>query len=119
MIVLVEKLKPLCKSIIVVYTHYVRDKVSEGDLDYIETGVDSNLETYKELFFEILGLALGVKDVEPKINKKVKEETIIVIKRELSRRKYRGLANNYRLLIYTTCELIFNKVMEEIKNDYK
>lgn len=113
------KIKPLCKNIIVVYTHFVRDKVSEGKLEYIKTGIDTNLDKYKELFLEILGLALGVNDIEPNINKEIKEETIMLIKREVSRRKYRQIASNYRLLIYTTCELIFNKVMEEITNEVR
>lgn len=113
------KIKPLCKNIIVVYTHFVRDKVREGRVDYIKTGIDSNLDTYKELFLEILGLALNVKDTEPEINIEVKEETITIIKREMSKRKYKRIAANYRLFIYTTCELIFDKVMEDIKNEVR
>lgn len=114
-----DKIKPLCRNIIVVYTYFVRDKVREGRIEYIQTGIDDNLDTYRELFLEILGLALDVKDLEPNVNPEVKEETITVIKREMSSRKYRKVASNYRLLIYTTCELIFNKVMEEINNEVR
>ncbi len=113
------KIKPLCRNIIVVYTHHVRDMVKDGKIKYIETGIDDDIYVYKELFLEILGLALGVSDKEPNINKEVKEETIVIIKREMSSRKYRKILANYRLLIYTTCELIFEKVMEEIKHEIR
>ena len=115
----VEKLKPLCKAIIIKYTAHVRGAVGVGRIEYIGTGIDESLEVYKELFLEILGLALGVKDDESNINKEVKEETIKVIRKEISKRRYRKLLTNYRLMIYTTCEIIFEKVMEEIKGEFE
>ena len=62
----------------------------------------------------ILGLSLGLEDNEPNVDKEVKEELITLIKRDLSYRRYIKISQTNRAMIYRTCEVIFNKVVEGI-----
>lgn len=109
-----SKIKLLSQSIIEDYTFYVRDEIHKGRLEYKETGIDEDLMVYKELFLEILSLALGLEDMEPEVNKVVKSELISLIKRDLSYRRFQRMVRTNRAMIYRTCEVIFNKVVEGI-----
>lgn len=109
-----SKIKLLSQSIIEDYTFYVRDEIHKGRLEYKETGIDDDLMVYKELFLEILSLALGLEDMEPDVNKVVKSELISLIKRDLSYRRFQRMVRTNRAMIYRTCEVIFNKVVEGI-----
>lgn len=104
----------LSQSIIEDYTFYVRDEIHKGRLEYKETGIDEDLMVYKELFLEILSLALGLEDMEPEVNKVVKSELISLIKRDLSYRRFQRMVRTNRAMIYRTCEVLFNKVVEGI-----
>lgn len=109
-----SKIKLLSQSIIEDYTFYVRDEIHKGRLEYKETGIDDDLMVYKELFLEILSLALGLEDMEPDVNKVVKSELMSLIKRDLSYRRFQRMVRTNRAMIYRTCEVIFNKVVEGI-----
>lgn len=109
-----SKLKQLCQCIIEDYTYHVRDEVHLGRIEYKETGIDDNLVSYRELFLELLSLALGLEDREPEINSVVKKETVSLIRRDLNYRKYRRIIKGNRALIYRTCAVIFDSVIEGI-----
>lgn len=109
-----SKLKQLCQCIIEDYTYHVRDKVHLGRIEYRETGIDADLGIYRELFLELLSLALGLEDREPEINSIVKKETVSLIRRDLNYRKYRRLIKGNRALIYRTCSVIFDSVIAGI-----
>ena len=49
-----------------------------------------------------------------KVNKVVKEELISLIKRDLSYRRFNKIALTNRTMIYKTCAIIFDKVVEGI-----
>lgn len=109
------KIKALCKGIIVEYAHYMRDAVKQGRKEYIETGIDGNIQVYKALFLDILGVTLGITHKELEVDKVVKEEVTELLKNELSIKKYQKISGGYNVLIYSTCELIFDKVIQEIE----
>lgn len=109
-----SKVKLLSQLIIEDYTYYVRDEVRKGRIEYKETGIDDDLFVYRELFLEILSLSLGLEDKEPDVNKVVKEELISLIKRDLSYRRFNKIALTNRTMIYKTCAIIFDKVVEGI-----
>ena len=109
-----SKIKSLCQVIIEDFTYYVRDAVKANRTEYLQTGIDNNLMVYREFFLNILGLSLGLEDNEPNVDKEVKEELITLIKRDLSYRRYIKISQTNRAMIYRTCEVIFNKVVEGI-----
>ena len=109
-----SKIKSLCQVIIEDFTYYVRDAVKANRTEYLQTGIDNNLIVYREFFLNILGLSLGLEDNEPNVDKEVKEELITLIKRDLSYRRYIKISQTNRAMIYRTCEVIFNKVVEGI-----
>lgn len=109
-----SKIKSLCQVIIEDFTYYVRDAVKANRTEYLQTGIDNNLIVYREFFLNILGLSLGLEDNEPNVDKEVKEELITLIKRDLSYRRYIKISQTNRAMIYRTCEVIFDKVVEGI-----
>ena len=109
-----SKIKSLCQEIIEDFTYYVRDEVKANRTEYLQTGIDNDLMVYREFFLNILGLSLGLEDKEPNVDKEVKEELITLIKRDLSYRRYIKVSQTNRAMIYRTCEIIFNKVVEGI-----
>jgi len=109
-----SKIKSLSQCIIEDYTIFVRDEVRKGRAEYLDTGINDDLMVYREFFLNILGLALGIEDREPKVDTVVKSELISLIKRDLSYRRYVKVSQTNRVMIYRTCEIIFNKVVEGI-----
>lgn len=109
-----SKVKQLSQCIIEDFTYYVRDEVKKGRTEYLNTGIDNNLMVYREFFLEILSIALGLEDTNPTVHEVVKEELITLIKRDLSYRRYIKIASVNRAMIYRTCEIIFDKVVEGI-----
>ena len=109
-----SKVKQLSQCIIEDFTYYVRDEVKKGRVEYLNTGIDNNLMVYREFFLDILSIALGLEDTNPTVHEVVKEELITLIKRDLSYRRYIKIASVNRAMIYRTCEIIFDKVVEGI-----
>lgn len=109
------RLKKLCKVLIIDYTDYVREAVKSGKVGYKETGIDDDLEVYREYFLMVLGLSLGLSDSEPLKDRKVKEDLIQLLKRDLSYRCFYKLSQTHRTKIYGMCSLIFNSVVSGIK----
>lgn len=106
--------KELSQSIIEDFTYYVQKEVRKGRNEYLQTGIDNDLMIYREFFLNILGISLGLVDSYPNKDKIPKEELIALIKRDLSYRKYKKLVKTNRVIIYKTCALIFDKVVEGI-----
>ena len=69
---------------------------------------------YREFFLNILGLALGIEDTEPEVDSVVKSELISLIKRDLSYRRYAKISQTNRVMIYKTCGVIFDTVVDGI-----
>lgn len=109
-----SKIKSLAKEIIEDFTYFVRDEVHKGRTEYLETGINDSLDRYEEFFLDILSIALGLEDRNPEIDKVAKSELVSLIKRDLSYRRYIKLAKGNRVLIYKTCEVVFDKVVEGI-----
>ena len=109
-----SKVKQLSQCIIEDFTYYVRDEVKKGRVEYLNTGIDNDLMVYREFFLDILSIALGLEDTNPTVHEIVKEELITLIKRDLSYRRYIKIASVNRAMIYRTCEIIFDKVVEGI-----
>ena len=109
-----SKIKSLSQCIIEDFTYFVRDEVHKGRTEYLSTGINDDLMVYREFFMNILGIALGLEDSEPEEDTVVKLELISLIRRDLSYRRYKKLSESNRTLIYKTCELIFDKVVEGI-----
>ena len=109
-----SKVKQLSQCIIEDFTYYVRDEVKKGRVEYLNTVIDNNLIVYREFFLDILSIALGLEDTNPTVHEVVKEELITLIKRDLSYRRYIKIASVNRAMIYRTCEIIFDKVVEGI-----
>lgn len=109
-----SKIKSLCKEVIEDFTYFVRDEVHNGRTEYLDTGINDSLERYEEFFLDILAIALGLEDREPEIDKVAKSELVSLVKRDLSYRRYIKVAKGNRVLIYKTCEVIFDKVVEGI-----
>ena len=108
------KIKQLSQCIIEDFTYFVRDEVQKGRSEYLATGIDNDLMVYREFFLNILGLSLGLDDTEPDVHSLVKSELISLIHRDLSYRRYVKISQTNRAMIYKTCEVIFDKVVEGI-----
>jgi hypothetical protein len=109
-----SKIKSLSQCIIEDFTYFVRDEVHKGRTEYLDTGINDDLMVYREFFMNILGISLGIEDSEPDVDTVVKKELISLVRRDLSYRRYKKLSESNRTLIYKTCELIFDKVVEGI-----
>lgn len=109
-----SKIKSLSQCIIEDFTYFVRDEVRKGRTEYLDTGINDDLMVYREFFMNILGISLGIEDSEPDVDTVVKKELISLVRRDLSYRRYKKLSESNRTLIYKTCELIFDKVVEGI-----
>ena len=101
----------MCREIIRAYTFHVRDRVKEGKKEYIDTGIDEDIHKYKEVFLEILAYSLGVKERKPN---RVMKECKVVITEVLSNKEYVSILTKYKFMVYTTCEVMFEIVMEEL-----
>lgn len=109
-----SKIKQLSQCIIEDFTYFVRDEVRKGRSEYLATGIDNDLMVYREFFLNILGLALGIEDTEPEVDSVVKSELISLIKRDLSYRRYAKISQTNRVMIYKTCGVIFDTVVDGI-----
>lgn len=109
-----SKIKSLSQCIIEDFTYFVRDEVRKGRTEYLDTGINDDLMVYREFFMNILGISLGIEDSEPDVDTVVKKELVSLVRRDLSYRRYKKLSESNRTLIYKTCELIFDKVVEGI-----
>ncbi len=109
-----SKIKSLSQCIIEDFTYFVRDEVHKGRTEYLDTGINDDLMVYREFFMNILGISLGIEDSEPDVDTVVKKELVSLVRRDLSYRRYKKLSESNRTLIYKTCELIFDKVVEGI-----
>ena len=109
-----SKIKNLSREIIEDFTYFVRDEVHKGRAEYLNTGINDSLERYEEFFLDILAISLGLEDRNPEIDKVAKSELVSLIKRDLSYRRYIKVAKGNRVLIYKTCEVIFDTVVEGI-----
>ena len=109
-----SKIKSLSQCIIEDFTYFVRDEVHKGRTEYLDTGINDDLMVYREFFMNILGISLGIEDSEPDVDTVVKKELVSLVRRDLSYRRYKKLSESNRTLIYKTCELIFDIVVEGI-----
>lgn len=110
----ITTIKEMCRDIIKMYTFHVRDKVKEGIDYYIETGIDDDIDKYKEVFLTVLSYTLGVDESDTLISNKLLEESKKVLNTVILNKSYTGILTKHRLMIYTTCEVMFEMVMKEL-----
>lgn len=110
----ITSIKEMCRDIIKIYTFHVRDKVKEGRTEYIKTGIDEDIDKYKEVFLTVLAYTLGVEENHTLISKKLLKESKTILETVISNKLYTGILTNHRLMVYTTCEVMFEKVIKEL-----
>lgn len=109
-----DKIRDLCKEVIVSYVHKVKDEVRKGNIDYLELGIDTSIQKYKSVFLEVLKEELCVEEGY-NVPNGIKEDLKKVIRVEVNKFKYRTL-RGYKSVICVTCEYIFEKVVKELES---
>ena len=111
-----DKIRYTSRDLILVYVAFIKEKVDEKDKKFIKTGIDDSFCIYESLFLESVKRAVGSKRVKARrFPKRVISECIEVLCNKMKELGVLEFCQRNADIILDTCELIFSKIVEEVK----
>lgn len=111
------KIRSAVKDVVGVYVHHIKDKVEQNDKDYINLGLDADIEIYEEVFNKIMGVWL--KGRKNKLPQKVVDETIEAMERCVEDRRHSYFINKFPDVVYRTSKAVLKETKEGVIGNVK
>lgn len=112
-----EAIKRMSKELVLSYVYHVRDRVKEGNLEYINSGLDEDVNVYAKIFKTVLrrvliGSKRGLRGVSPV----VLEECSAELEKTIKVMGYTKAVGNMftSQCIYDVCAVVLGKVKDEV-----
>ena len=113
-----DRIRFASRDIIKTFTKFVKIKIDENDVKFINSGVDNEVSRYKALFLKTLATMLNFSyDDEYGISDDVVDICIDKLESMIKDKGYSMIAKSHSDILFLTCENLYTTIEKEVFSD--